>query len=105
MLKEVSKHDIIDLSVGKPLVFLKQSLAVKGEAAVSFFLRQKQINPLTNGFCPRHIVFNTIFIKAFCCFIVQSYLYIVPFGVVYFRSAGSWRHCITSLFEFHKFII
>lgn len=48
---------------------------------------------------------GAIFIKAFCCFIVQSNFHIIPFGIVRFRPSGSWRHRITSLFEFHKLII
>jgi len=39
--------------VGKPLVVLKQSLAVKGEAAVSFFMQgfKLNVNPFSDYLC------------------------------------------------------
>ena len=47
----------------------------------------------------------TVIIKAFRGFIVKPNFYIVSLGIFRLWSSGSWRHFITSLFEFRKFII
>ena len=58
-----------------------------------------------NGFCSCNLMFNTIIIQSLCRFIIKTNFHIIIFGIVYFWSACAWRHIITSLFEFHKFII
>ena len=74
-------------------------------ASTLFFLRQKQVYPIANGFCSRNAMRFTVIIKAFRGFIVKPNFYIVSLGIFRLWSSGSWRHFITSLFGFHKFII